>query len=221
MVVCTAPRAQQGQPAAMKSSFHIFDLAANLQVPTRTVESPLKYQSRAVRIFADNQLFAVSSIEGRCAIKPLEARFDAATQPGDNKPLAFNFRCHRTSGDFNPIHIYPVNAIDVHPVPDYSAVFATGGSDGNVSIWQRKERAKLSDHKTPQIGVEAVTNSKTNQRVELPVHQPVTDVKFNAQGDMVAYAASYDWHKGAEFYRADHVPSIYVRGLTAADLRKK
>ena len=137
-----------------------------------------------------------------------------------SRPLAFNFRCHRTSADYTPIHIYPVNAIDVHPLPAYSAVFATAGSDGTVSVWQRRERQKLNDYKTPQIGVEAV-NNKQGGRVEISTHQPVVDVKFNAAGDQIAYAASYDWHKGAEFHKAEHVPSIYVRGLTEADLRKK
>jgi mRNA export factor len=242
MVVCTAPRPQPA--GGQKSFFHVYDLN-NPQAALRAVESPLKFQSRAVRIFSDNQLFVVSSIEGRCAIKPLDARFETCTpgagcrdnkhfagcmqlqqgerNDGSGKILAFNFRCHRSPSEHAPLLVYPVNAIDAHPdAQNYSAVFATGGSDGVVCTWQRKERAKVgTDLKGPAIGTEEVANSKTGQKTTFTYQQPVVDVKFSPQGDMLAYACSYDWHKGAEHHKAEQVPSIYVKGLTPKDLMKK
>jgi mRNA export factor len=261
LVVCTEP--QRVAAGGTKSFYHVYDLN-NPQAPLRSVESPLKFQSRAVRIFSDNQVFVVSSLEGRCAIKPLEARFEACGhnsgcrnnaqgvmqhfggcpqlqqgEPtnGHGKVMAFNFRCHRSPADATPLLVYPVNAIDCHPdAHSFSAVFATGGSDGTLCLWQRRERSKLTpvdlrvgakpyqDMKGPQIGAETVTynagSSRPGQQEQFRVHQPVVDVKFSRAGDLIAYACSYDWHKGAEHHKAEHVPSIYVKSLTPDDLRQ-
>ncbi len=256
MVVCTAPLAQGG--GGTKSNFYVYDIN-NPGTPVNTVESPLKFQSRAVRIFADNQLFVVSSIEGRCAIKPLDRKFETCpngrtcpasghlagcpqVQPntvGNQKLLAFNFRCHRSLTDHAPLLVYPVNAIDCHPLVTLAdgvtrgdPVFATGGSDGVVKIWQRHHRTQLGvDLKGPQIGTEEIMCNKSGQcscgaggqgrKTQWAFQQPVVDVKWNPAGDLLATAFSYDWHKGAEHHKAEHVPSIYVKGFQPADLRPK
>jgi mRNA export factor len=49
----------------------------NLTVPDKfykTIQSPLKYQTRVVSCFADSSGFAVGSIEGRCAIQYVEEK---------------------------------------------------------------------------------------------------------------------------------------------------
>lgn len=40
----------------------------------KTIQSPLKYQTRVVSCFADSSGFAVGSIEGRCAIQYVEEK---------------------------------------------------------------------------------------------------------------------------------------------------
>ncbi len=47
----------------------------NLKEPTKlykTIQSPLKWQTRVVSCFADSAGFAIGSIEGRCAIQYVE-----------------------------------------------------------------------------------------------------------------------------------------------------
>ena len=47
----------------------------NLKEPTKfykTLQSPLKWQTRVVSCFTDSQGFAIGSIEGRCAIQYVE-----------------------------------------------------------------------------------------------------------------------------------------------------
>jgi mRNA export factor len=49
----------------------------NLTDPTKfykTVQSPLKWQTRVVSTFTDGQGFAIGSIEGRCAIQYVEEK---------------------------------------------------------------------------------------------------------------------------------------------------
>lgn len=49
----------------------------NLDKPTefyKTIQSPLKWQTRVVNCFADGSGFAVGSIEGRCAIQYVEEK---------------------------------------------------------------------------------------------------------------------------------------------------
>ena len=76
----------------------------------KTIQSPLKYQTRVVSCFTDGSGFAVGSIEGRCAIQYVEEK-DAA--------LNFSFKCHRetpTQGANRDVaQVYAVNAISFHP----------------------------------------------------------------------------------------------------------
>ncbi len=207
MVVCTAPEAGS---AGLASRTHVFDLR-NYSSPTRSVETQLKYQSRAVRLFADAQLYALGSIEGRCRINALRAGDDKANQVGDThpqgpRPLAFAFRCHR-DGKL----VYPVNAIDCFPSADplRSPVFATAGSDGVVSLWNRRERTKIKD-----ISVDPSGTAPGPEGIPVKQRSPVTDVKFSADGALLAYAASYDWSRGPENYDKAQAPYIYLKNLS-------
>jgi mRNA export factor len=48
---------------------NIFDLGGSNPAAFKTVQSPLKWQTRVVSCFTDASGFAVGSIEGRCAIQ--------------------------------------------------------------------------------------------------------------------------------------------------------
>ena len=106
----------------------IFDLRKPT-IPFRPpFESPLKYQSRCVSIFPDQQGFAVGSIEGRVGIQHLLER---------DKEKNFAFKCHREGND-----VYAVNCLSFH-LP--FGTFATCGSDGTYVFWDKdsKQRLKL------------------------------------------------------------------------------
>uniref|UniRef100_A0A3B4AX01 Rae1 protein homolog n=1 Tax=Periophthalmus magnuspinnatus TaxID=409849 RepID=A0A3B4AX01_9GOBI len=136
----------------------------------RRIDSPLKHQHRCVAIFKDKQNkptgFALGSIEGRVAIHYINPPNPAK----DN----FTFKCHRSNGTntSTPQDIYAVNAISFHPV---HGTLATVGSDGRFSFWDKDARTKL----------------KTSEQLD----QPITACCFNHNGNIFAYASSYDWSK--------------------------
>lgn len=96
------------------------------QQPAYVAESPLKFQTRVVRLFTDNRGFAVGSIEGRVAIQ----YFDKAYTSGN-----FAFKCHRV----NNAEIYAVNDIAF----SHFGTFVTMGSDGSLHFWDKDSKQRL------------------------------------------------------------------------------
>jgi len=85
---------------------------------------------------------------------------------------SFAFKCHRQNND-----VYAVNAISFHS--NYGT-FATVGGDGVISFWDKDNKQRLK-------GFPAINRS-------------ISCANFNKQGNMFAYASSYDWSKGSSFY---------------------
>uniref|UniRef100_A0A915DDH0 Uncharacterized protein n=1 Tax=Ditylenchus dipsaci TaxID=166011 RepID=A0A915DDH0_9BILA len=78
----------------------------NTSLPLQIRPSPLKYQTRAIKIMPSGQAFAVSSIEGRVAISYFDE--DPAFQQNNCE-----FECHRIKTEKEEL-IYPVNALAIH-----------------------------------------------------------------------------------------------------------
>jgi len=111
----------------------------NLNDPTKfykTLQSPLKWQTRVVSCFKDATGFAVGSIEGRCAIQYVEDK-DAS--------LNFSFKCHRDPPSGNMTNVYSVNAISFHPI---HGTFSTAGSDGTFHFWDKDAKHRLKGYPT-------------------------------------------------------------------------
>lgn len=96
------------------------------QVEFKRIPSPLKYQTRSIAAFPDQQGFLVGSIEGRVAVHHLD---DA--QQSKN----FTFKCHREGNE-----IYSVNSLNFHPVHH---TFVTSGSDGAFNFWDKDSKQRL------------------------------------------------------------------------------
>jgi len=96
------------------------------QNPAFAEHSPLKFQTRCVRLFADNKGFAVGSIEGRVGIQ----YFDKSMHAGN-----FAFRCHRPNAN----DIYAVNDIAFNG----AGTLATMGSDGSLHFWDKDSKQRL------------------------------------------------------------------------------
>ncbi|MCJ1301914.1 RNA export factor gle2 [Hypocenomyce scalaris] len=133
----------------------------NLDNPTKfykTMQSPLKWQTRVVSCFTDATGFAVGSIEGRCAIHS-----------------NFSFKCHRQTppATRDISNVYSVNAISFHPV---HGTFSTAGSDGTFHFWDKDAKHRLKGY--PEVG------------------GTISSTCFNRNGNVFAYAVSYDWSKG-------------------------
>ncbi|XP_041017620.1 protein RAE1 isoform X1 [Juglans microcarpa x Juglans regia] len=103
----------------------VFNLQ-NPQTEFKRITSPLKYQTRCVTAFPDQQGFLVGSIEGRVGVHHLDD-----SQQSKN----FTFKCHRDGNE-----IYSVNSLNFHPVHH---TFATAGSDGAFNFWDKDSKQRL------------------------------------------------------------------------------
>ncbi|KNC49531.1 RNA export 1 [Thecamonas trahens ATCC 50062] len=106
------------------------------------------------------------------AISSIEGR--VAIHYVEEKDSSFNFafRCHRIDNS-----IYAVNGISFNKA---HGTFVTCGSDGTWAVWDKDSKKRL---------------------YQSPVHEnSISDVAFSHTGAFIAYAVSFDWHKGAEFY---------------------
>ncbi|KAI1846965.1 hypothetical protein JX265_006837 [Neoarthrinium moseri] len=104
----------------------------------KTLQSPLKWQTRVVSCFTDASGFAIGSIEGRCAIQYVEEK-DATSN--------FSFKCHRDPPSGNTTNVYSVNDISFHP---QHGTFSTAGSDGTFHFWDKDAKHRLKGY--PSVG---------------------------------------------------------------------
>ncbi|RDW61098.1 WD40 repeat-like protein [Coleophoma crateriformis] len=124
----------------------------NLSEPTKfykTLQSPLKWQTRVVSCFSDATGFAVGSIEGRCAIQYVEEK-DASSN--------FSFKCHRDPPNNNMTNVYSVNAISFHPV---HGTFSTAGSDGTFHFWDGVAKHRLKGYPSTGGTISATAFNRT------------------------------------------------------------
>ncbi|KAK4357769.1 hypothetical protein RND71_023379 [Anisodus tanguticus] len=103
----------------------VFNLQ-NPQTEFKRITSPLKYQTRCLAAFPDQQGFLVGSIEGRVGVHHLDD-----SQQSKN----FTFKCHREGNE-----IYSVNSLNFHPT---HGTFATAGSDGAFNFWDKDSKQRL------------------------------------------------------------------------------
>ena len=159
----------------------------------KTMQSPLKWQTRVVSCFTDATGFAVGSIEGRCAIQYVEEK-DASSN--------FSFKCHRdtpTSGPNRDISsVYAVNDISYHP---QHGTFSTAGSDGTFHFWDGVAKHRLKGF--PKTG------------------DSITATSFNRQGTVFAYAVSYDWSQGFQRNTQQGVHKIMLHGVQQEEIKPR
>ena len=105
---------------------------------------------------------------------------------------SFAFKCHRQQQD-----VYSVNAIAFHPY----GTFATVGGDGVVNFWDKDNKQRLK-------GFPAINR-------EIPC------AAFNAQGNMFAYASSYDWSKGSQFGGPNAPNEIFLHYVAEDEIKPK
>lgn len=98
----------------------------------------------------------------------------------------FSFKCHRQQDGANRdiAKVYSVNAISFHPE---HGTFSTAGSDGTFHFWDKDAKHRLKGY--PDVG------------------GSITATDFSRQGNIFAYAISYDWSKGY----AHNLPTITNR----------
>ena len=161
-------------------------VVVNLTNPDRiyaTINSPLKYQSRCVACFPDQQGFCLGSIEGRVAVHHVHDRDSSKN---------FAFKCHRETND-----IYAVNDLKFHPT---FGTFATTGSDGTFNFWDKDSRQRLKAFNKESA--------------------PIPCGAFNREGNIYAYAVSYDWSKGSEHYNP-RTNRVLLHSVPEAEIKSR
>lgn len=140
--------------------------------------SLLNMQTRVVT--CGDGMYAYGGVDGRVGM-----HWPSTSDPNaDDKKFAF--KAHRTRLPTDPATspgsvVWAVNDIAFHPL---YGTFATCGSDGSIIVWDGENRKKIKTFES--------------------VGGPITAMSFNRTGSMLAYAASYDWHKG----HTGNVPSV-------------
>lgn len=125
------------------------------------------------------------------AVGSIEGRCSIAHIEDTSKNFAF--KCHRSNEE-----IFAVNDIDFHPT---MGTFSTAGGDGTFVFWDKENRQRLKQFNS--------------------CNYPVTAGKFNAVGDMFAYAVGYDWSKGHESNHSSLPKSIMLHKVQEAEVRPK
>lgn len=169
----------------------------NLDQPTtffKTIQSPLKWQTRVVTTFIDSSGFAVGSIEGRCAIQYVDEKESAKN---------FSFKCHRVNPSAN-VHdntnsnVFALNAISFHPV---HGTFSTAGSDGTFCFWDKDAKHRLRNF--PEVG------------------GTISATDFSHNGNIFAYAVSYDWSKGYNFNTTNYPNKIMLHPVQGDECKPR
>ena len=160
------------------------------QQPTVQQESVLKQATCALALFSDLSGFAVASVEARCSLQYWNEN-PARQQPATGR-RSFAFRCHRVDDR----QAYSIN--DIHFHPKLPNVFATMGSDGVVSFWEKEARHRL------------------RQFTKMPLS--VSQGKFNADGSLFAYTPGYDWTHGADAAPKNGGVALFVHQVTQSEV---
>lgn len=160
----------------------LFDIN-NPMTPVREVESSLKCQTRSIGMFKNKVGWAIGSVEGRVATQ--------YSDPSDT--TAFSFKCHRDDKN-----VYSVNSIAVHPKFD---TFATSGSDGNITTWDKESRQRLKNFGN--------------------VNMPIPSICWSRDGSLLAYAVSYDWHKGYEGYAPGQRNAVFLHSVKKEEIEPR
>lgn len=168
----------------------IYDLRTKEKVERLSL---LKNQIRCISSFPDQTGYVVGSIEGRVSVEYFDASPEALKQ-------YYAFKCHRNKDKTTQTeYIYPVNAVSFHK--KYNT-FATGGSDGYISIWDARSKKRLVQfHRYP--------NS-------------ISSLSFSPDGSLLAIACSY-LHASEETQNIRDIPpdSIYIRKVHEREVKSK
>lgn len=122
--------------------------------------------------------------------------FFAAIGHGRNKPVTKNFcyKCHRWDAD-----VFSVNALHFSPMNTFTSI----GSDGVICFWDKEAKHKLA---TLDMYKRAC---------------PGTDIKFSPNGQMLFYALSYDWSRGATGNDPKLGNNIYIHTVQPVEIVPK
>ncbi|CCE65212.1 hypothetical protein TPHA_0K00780 [Tetrapisispora phaffii CBS 4417] len=162
----------------------------------KTIQSPLKMQTRTIACYPSGDGYAIGSIEGRIAIRYLDEEIQ--------KKSGFSFKCHRKTnpnrsiGASSQTDVFSVNSISFHPI---YGTFVSAGSDGTFHFWDKNKKHRLKGYPAQNGSISAVN--------------------FNGKGSLLAYSLGYDWSKGHSFNTQNYANIIRIHAPTDAEVKEK
>lgn len=139
--------------------YALADLKASLTqhsevLPIQRRESSLKFMTRTVKCTTTQDAtmagYVSTSIEGRVAVEFMDPSEASQTRK-------YAFKCHRQKeGTGDSVAVYPVNAVDFHPV---YGTFATAGGDGVVSVWDLKNKKRVKQYSSIGFPIKCIAFS--------------------------------------------------------------
>ncbi|KAJ9093436.1 hypothetical protein QFC21_006467 [Naganishia friedmannii] len=166
---------------------HVYDVR-KLEEPKQKRESALKFMTRSVACMADGKGWASGSIEGRIAVEYFDAELESRK---------YAFRCHRQTVDGVDC-VYPINALAYHPIHN---TFASGGSDGTVSIWDHNAKKRMKQY--PHFPTE------------------VSALSFSPDGGKLAIGVSYEHDNGVAKAEEMGKTALLIKTTVMDDCRPK
>ncbi|KAG9394270.1 mRNA export factor [Carpediemonas membranifera] len=185
VVVALEPRAVN-----IKSRFMVYDIR-NPNTPFQDFESAMAEMITCIGINTNTEKICYGNSTGRCGVQDIVTTRQT-TSYFARKPQgkeSFTFKSHR---DMQASITYQVNCVAAHPT-QHKTMF-TAGSDGRWASWDIYQPKSIHSFQTPN-------------------RQPITAMAINAQGNILAYAQGYDWHKGYEYAPQAKVGEIFLQPL--------
>jgi cell cycle arrest protein BUB3 len=164
-------------------SLHAYDIRSVDVGPFLSRPSTIGHQIRCLRMFEKGAAVLIGSIEGRVSVENLDV----------NAPVAkrYAFKCHRIEET-----VYPVNAIAVRPsAGNRSPIFATGGGDGTVVLWDANLRKRVHQFAT--------------------LNTSCSYLDFTNDGSHLAIASSYCFERGDIPHAADELFIVNMSDVNA------
>ncbi|KAI0416211.1 WD40-repeat-containing domain protein [Xylaria grammica] len=168
------------------------------------IKSPLNHQTKVVAAFPNGRGWATAGIGGRCGIN--------YTDEKGSMGVNFLFRCHHQVDNTSKVtKIWAVNDVHFHPL--YDTTFATAGSDGSYSFWDRVAHNRLRGY-PPTLPPDATGSSDRRPPA-------ITAASFNCDGSLFAYALGYDWSRGCVGNTPRIETKIMLHTLLEDEMRRK
>ncbi|KAE8542512.1 hypothetical protein D1P53_001291 [Cryptococcus gattii VGV] len=172
---------------------YVYDVAklagATDKIPaSQERESALKFMTRSIATMADGKGWASGSLEGRIAVEYID--------PAD-QGSKYAFRAHRQNVDGTDC-VFPINALAYHPIHN---TFASGGSDGFISIW---------DH-----------NAKKRMKLYPKYPAPISALAFSPDGTKLAIGASYEHDNAITKPEEQAIVMVLVKNTVMDDCKPK
>ncbi|RKF66820.1 Mitotic checkpoint protein BUB3.2 [Golovinomyces cichoracearum] len=179
--------------STIKSALADADSSTSEIEPWQQRESSLKFMTRSVACMPSDAGYACSSIEGRIAVE----WFDPSV---DSQARKYAFKCHRQAdSEGNGIDIvYPVNAVEFHPI---FGTFASGGGDGIVALWDAEAKRRIRQYQKYPAAIAALS--------------------FSCDGNYLAIGVCPGYEDGQESYSGEGSTHVFIRELGPNEAKGK